>query len=239
MDEEHHGAWNKSGSSGYDSQPHSDHSSLEKNSPPATKCVRNGARPPSSPSEGSSGGSQSASAAPWLSPIEEGVVDARQYCIPRPVWPGRDGAPFGYAADPERIPRARCCRHCTRCRCRSDSGAGGYSGYGSAYSGSAGGTVSTSTTSGGRGTGGTGSCADDVNAPSSGTASVKSNDSPLTLDARCDVGKALANKWNSVDLRLNQKTDNLHYVSTCHIYIHIHRVYRQWSEWGTWRQGHI
>lgn len=252
MDDEHHhhqnggGTWNKSGSSGYESQPHSDHSSLDKNSPPATKCLRNNGPPssssssaagppppPSSPSDRSSGSLQR-TAAPWLSPIKEGVIDVHQYCIPRPVWPGRDDAlrSHGYpaAGDLERIPRAKCCRHCARCRCRSNSdsssssgsrgkignGRDSYSGYSSAY----GGTISTSSTGSTSAGGGVcdssgGFCSDDA-IPSSGTASVKSNLSPLTLDPRFDGGieKALANNWNSVDLRLNQKTDNLHYVST-------------------------
>jgi hypothetical protein len=42
-----------------------------------------------------------------------------------------------------------------------------------------------------------------------------SHQSPLALDPRfgdgVGVNKALVDNWNSVDLRLNQKTDNLHY----------------------------
>lgn len=255
----HHGTWNnKNSSSGYDSHPHSDHSSsLDKNSPPGTKCLRS---PPPSPTGKLSGGQAGAS---WLSPIEEGVVDVRLF-IPRPVWPGHDDdgdddAHFPYA-DHGRIPRAKCCRPYNRCRCLSNgigcssgsgtsstsSGGGGtgssgsvgsvggnnglrvaaicsYSGYSSAY----GGTVSTSTTtSGGGGSGGgaTCSCSDDANPSSSGIGSVSSsNQSPLILqpprfgngDAGNGNNKALANcAWNSaVDLRLNQKTDNLHNVS--------------------------
>lgn len=243
MDDEHHGTWNKSGSSGYDSQPHSDHSSLDKRSPPAKKSVRNGkttpTSPPSSPSDRSSSSLQRNVAAPWLSPIKEGVIDVHQFCIPRPVWPGHDDALRFPTADPKLIPRAKCCRHCVRCRCHSDSSSsstgsngkitaiGSYSGYSSAYGGSGGGTISTSSTSttsgsGGAGSGGdgNGSCSDDA-ILSSGTASVKSHQPPLVLDPRFgDVGGVVVNKgslvnnWNSIDMRLNQKTDNLHYVST-------------------------
>lgn len=247
----HVGTWNnnKSGSSGYDSQPQSDHSSLDKNSPPASKvCLRDET---STPSDGKG-------AAPsWLSPIKEGVVDVHQYRIPRPVWPGHRNAAAAIAAG--RVSRPKCCRHCARCRCRSDSTSSGYSvssadsgvkadggkavaaigGSGSgrytasysssAYGGSAGGTISTSTTTStsvGRVSGdGFGSCSDDAAAPSSGTESVESSDlqlqqsSPLALDPHYGdgVNKTLVNNWNSVDLRLNQKTDNLHYVSTLYI----------------------
>lgn len=240
MDDEHHGTWNKSGSSGYDSQPHSDHSSLDKRSPPAKKSVRNGkttpTSPPSSPSDRSSSSLQRNVAAPWLSPIKEGVIDVHQFCIPRPVWPGHDDALRFPTADPKLIPRAKCCRHCVRCRCHSDSSSsstgsngkitaiGSYSGYSSAYDGSGGGTISTSSTSttsgsGGAGSGGdgNGSCSDDA-ILSSGTASVKSHQPPLVRFG--DVGGVVVNKgslvnnWNSIDMRLNQKTDNLHYVST-------------------------
>lgn len=246
MDDEvqpHAGTWNnnKSGSSGYESQPQSDHSSLDKNSPPASKvCLRDGTL------------SDGKGVAPsWLSPIKEGVVDVHQYRIPRPVWPGhRNAAVAG------RVLRPKCCRHCTRCRCRSDSsssgcsissadsgvrnggkataaidgsGSGSYTAYSSsAYGGSVGGTISTSTTTstsaGGASGDNTGSCSDDAAVPSSGTESVKSSNlqlqhsSPLTLDPSygdgLSVNKTLVNNWNSVDLRLNQKTDNLHYVST-------------------------
>ncbi|KAF0760445.1 Uncharacterized protein FWK35_00036951 [Aphis craccivora] len=227
---------NKSGSSGYDSQPHSDHSSLDKGSPPATKCLRNGTTPPSS--DGSSG-SPVQRTAPWLlSPIKEGVIDVHQYCIPRPVWPGYadGGAHHGYPADLERIPRVKCCRHCARCRCRSNStsssstsstnsGGGGniagggcssgsFSGYSSAFGGGTISTGSTSTTSSGGG-GDAGMCLDDVNPSPAGNGPVVSNQSPLTLDPRFSDGvginKVLVDNWNSVDLRLNQKTDNLHY----------------------------
>lgn len=247
MDDEHvhhsnnnNGTWNnKSGSSGYDSQPHSDHSSLDKGSPPAKKCLRNETTPPSSspppPSDGSSGSPVERTAAPWLlSPIKEGVIDVHQYCIPRPVWPGHADGALRYSADPDRIPRVKCCRHCARCRCRSNStsssstssstnsagggrtadgaGGGSFSGYSSA---SGGGTVSTGSTSSGRGAG---SCSDDVHPSPAGSGPVVSNQSPLALDPRfgdgVGVNKALVDNWNSVDLMLNQKTDNLHYVST-------------------------
>ncbi|KAE9526723.1 hypothetical protein AGLY_013371, partial [Aphis glycines] len=229
---------NKSGSSGYDSQPHSDHSSLDKGSPPATKCLRNGTTPPSS--DGSSG-SPVQRTAPWLlSPIKEGVIDVHQYCIPRPVWPGHadGGAHHRYPADLERIPRVKSCRHCARCRCRSNStsssstsstnsgdgkiagggcSSGSFSGYSSAFGGGTISTGSTSTTSSGGG-GDAGMCLDDVNPSPAGNGPVVSNQSPLTLDPRFSDGvginKVLVDNWNSVDLRLNQKTDNLHYVST-------------------------
>lgn len=233
MDDEHHvhhGTGNKSGSSGYDSQPHSDHSSsLEKSSPPASKCMSNGGActTPPSPSSGSLQGQ------PWLSPIKEGVIDVHQYCIPLPVWPGHNDRTYVYGgggpAD-QRIPRVKCCRHCSRCKCNQigggtdnnglPNGGGSFSGYSSAYGGSAGGTtISTGTTSSASGSGGTtGSCSDDACAPSSGSSSIKSNRSPLALDPRfgdgVGVNKALVNNWQCIDPRLNQKTDNLHYVST-------------------------
>ncbi|XP_025203923.1 uncharacterized protein LOC112600825 [Melanaphis sacchari] len=221
---------NKSGSSGYDSQPHSDHSSLDKGSPPGTKCLRNGTTPPSS--DESSGSPVQRAAAPWLlSPIKEGVIDVHQYCIPRPVWPGHgDGGTHGYPADLDRIPRVKCCRHCARCRCRSSSstsssstgstnsggkivsGGGSFSGYSSAFGGGTISTGSTSTTSSG---GGAGLCLDDVNPSPAGNGPVVSNRSPLTLDPRFSDGvginKALVDNWNTVELRLNQKTDHLHY----------------------------
>lgn len=255
VDDEHNndGTWNKSGSSGYDSQPHSDHSSLDKNSSPTTKCLRNNTTPPPppSPSDRSTGSLQYKTTLPWLSPIKEGVIDVHQYCIPRPVWPGRDDVPR--YPDPERIPRVKCCRHCARCRCRGSDGngssssgsngngssssgsngggnttaGGSYSGYSSAYGGSGGGTISTNSTGGGGdgGVDGTCSCSDDAT-PSSLTASVKSDpQSPaLTLEPRFSDGvnnKTLVTNWNSIDLRLNQKTDNLQYVSqTPNIYIY-------------------
>lgn len=271
MDDElhqHHGTWNRNDSSGYDSQPHSDHSSsLDKNSPPGTKCLRS---PPPSPTGKLSGGQLGAVAASWLSPIEEGVVDVRLF-VPRPVWPGHgDGDPAHCTyTDRGCIPRAKCCRSYDRCRCLSNGIGGGngigtggnissnssssssnnssgsgssvdsrgdnglraaavcsYSGYSSAYGGSGSGTVSTSTTTSGGGGGATCSCSDDANQPSSGIGSVSSSNkqSPLTLQPpRFGIGtagnvnnKALINcTWNpAVDLRLNQKTDNLHNVST-------------------------
>lgn len=222
---------NKSGSSGYDSQPHSDHSSLDKGSPPATKCLRNGTSPPSS--DGSLGSPVQRKSAPWLlSPIKEGVIDVHQYCIPRPVWPGHaDSAVLRYAAESDRIPRVKSCRHCARCRCRSNStsssstsstnsgrktGCDSFSGYSSAFGTGTISTGSTSTTSSGGGDAGL--CSDDVNPSPAGNDSVVYNQSPLALDPRfgdgVGVNKALVDNWNSVDLRLNQKTDHLHYVST-------------------------
>lgn len=228
---------NKSGSSGYDSQPHSDHSSLDnKGSPPATKSLRNGTTPPSS--DGSSGSPVQRTSAPWLlSPIKEGVIDVHQYCIPRPVWPGHvEGRVHRYPADSDRIPRVKSCRHCARCRCRSNStsssstsstnsgggkivgvgvGSGGdsFSGYSSAFGGGTVSTGSTSTTSSAGGDAGL--CSDDVNPSPAGNGPVVSNQSPLVLDPRfgdgVGVNKALVDNWNSVDLMLNQKTDNLHY----------------------------
>ncbi|XP_050440332.1 uncharacterized protein LOC126845614 [Adelges cooleyi] len=219
VDDEHRGgaSWDKSrGSSGYESQPHSDHSSLDKSSPPATQSLRSAGSPPGS-SRSSSGKSSQKPVEPWLSPIKEGVMDAHEYCIPRPVWPGYGGDAVHAYPDPERIPRVRCCRHCARCKCRRTGGGGSSSnsGYSSACSG---GTISTISSGGGgrpnAGAGeGTGS-SDEVS-PSSGTVSVKSN-TPSELDARrhyhSGAGKTQANDWNSmIDLRLNQKTDNLQY----------------------------
>ncbi|XP_050521911.1 uncharacterized protein LOC126894734 [Daktulosphaira vitifoliae] len=216
VDDEHHGTWDKSRvSSGYESQPQSDHSSsLEKSSPPPMQYPKSNGSPPCS-SRSSSDKSSQKLMAPWLSPIKEGVVDIHEYCIPRPVWPGYDD--IHRYPDPERIPRARCCRHCIRCKYHGTSGgSSNNSGYSSAYSGS----ISTRSSSfdsrhpnSGSGGEGTGSLVDEAS-PSSGTVSVKSNTPSPQLNSRyfLDDGKPQVNNWNSIiDLRLNQKTENLPY----------------------------